>query len=322
MRGHYHEVNRFATHIEGAAFAQKRLDEIAPVDLRDWLREMQAKQAIRRAPGVTLDTGTVKRAFALVCAVFVDAVERDVLKVAPHRDVRVKKRADERSTREKWTYLTLDEQKLLAKCPSIPETDRLIIRFAIATGLRQGEQYHLRLDDLHTGPHNPHVFVRFGRQNLPPKSGKMREVVLFGDGLVAARRWLYLLADYAPENPHRLVFPLPNGGYRASGKPLGQNNLFKQYLAAAGITRRVRWHDLRHTFCSNLVTGVLGQVWPLLMVKEMAGHSSVTISERYAHIGQRDLRELGAACSFAHDAMPVADTEWRGFDDEAWGVAS
>jgi integrase len=323
VRGISHEWNRFVTHVEGASFAQKRLDEIAPVDLRDWIREMQAKKAIHRE--TTLDTGTVKRAFALISAVFVDAVERDVLKgTPPHVGVRVKKRADERATKEKWTYLTLDEQKLIAKCPSIPESDRLMIRFAIATGLRQGEQYNLHLTDLHTGPNDPHVFVRYGRAALPPKSGKMRTVPLFGDGLVAARRWLYLLADYAPENPHKLVFPLPNGRIRSSGKPLGRNNLLRYYLTQVGITRRVPWHALRHTFCTNLVTGVLGQVWPLIMVKEMAGHSSVTISERYAHVGQKDLRELGAACSFAHDAMPAEApaAEWAGFDDEAWGVAS
>ncbi len=325
VRGIGHEWNRFTTHIEAASFAQKRLDEIAPVDLRDWIREMQAKQALRRAPGVTLDTGTVKRSFALVCAVFVDAVERDVLKVAPHRDVRVKKRADERATKEKWTYLTLDEQKALAKCDAIPMSDRLIIRFAVATGMRQSEIYHLKTTDLVTGMHKPHVVVRYGRKFLPPKSGKMRTIPLFGDGIAAANRWLYQLADYAPTNPLGLVFPAPDGSIRASGKPFLRNNVFRHYLTLAGINRTVRFHDLRHTFCTNLVTGALGRVWPLIMVKEMAGHSSVTITERYAHVGQRDLVELGAACSFTHEESPEPEVEippFDGFDLEQIAEAS
>ncbi len=46
------------------------------------------------------------------------------------------------------------------------------------------------------------------------------------------------------------------------------------------------------------------------MVKEMAGHSSVTITERYAHVGQKDLVKLGAASPFAHEPLrPIADTQ-------------
>lgn len=304
IRGIGHERNRFATHIEMAGFAQKRIDDISAVDLRDFVRDMQAKQALKRPEGETLSVETTKRVFALVCAVFTDAVERELIKASPANGVKIRKRADARSTREKWTYLTLEEQKLLAKCPSIPECDRLTIRFAIATGLRQGELYNLHLPDLITGPNAPRVVVRYGRSGLPPKSGKMRQVPLFGDGLVTARRWLYLLADYCPDNPRGLVFPRPDGTVRACGKPFAGDNTFRRYMEAAGITRRVRWHDLRHTFCSNLVTGVLGQTWPLLMVKEMAGHSSVTITERYAHVGQRDLVSLGAASSFVHEEAP------------------
>jgi len=323
IRGISHEWNRFSTHIEGATFAQKPLDAITAVDLRDWIREMQAKPA-RRRNGETLDAGTVKRAFALICAVFVDAVERDVLKVPPHLGVRVKKHADERATREKWTYLTLEEQKALANCIAIPMADRLLIRFAIATGMRQGELYHLKTPDLVTGMHKPHVVVRYGRNFLPPKSGKIRTIPLFGDGIASANRWLYQLADFAPVNPLNLVFPRPDGRVRSSGKPFGGNGVFKHYLTLAGILRRVRFHDLRHTFCTNLVTGALGRIWPLIMVKEMAGHSSVTITERYAHVGQKDLVELGAACSFTHDA-PEADVEvapFDGFDIDAMAVAS
>lgn len=316
VRGIDHEENRFSTHIEGAAFAQRPLDQVTAVDLRDFIREMLAKQAIKRPVGETLSVETVKRVFALVCAVFTDAVERDLLKASPAYGVKIRKRADARSTRERWTYLTLEEQKLVARCAAIPECDRLTIRFAIATGLRQGELYNLHLPDLITGPDTPHVVVRYGRAGLPPKSGKMRKVPLFGDGLIAARRWLYVLPEYAPSNPLGLVFPRPDGTVRACGKPFAGDNTFRRYMRAAGITRRVRWHDLRHTFCSNLVTGVLGQTWPLLMVKEMAGHSSVTITERYAHVGQKDLVNLGAASSFTHEDAPLASTEWNGWDED------
>jgi hypothetical protein len=51
----------------------------------------------------------------------------------------------------------------------------------------------------------------------------------------------------------------------------------------------------------------------------MAGHSSVTITERYAHVGQKDLVKLGAASSFAHDVpLAKASDDFYAFDwDEA-----
>jgi integrase len=205
IRGIYHERNRFSVHVEGAAFAAMPLDAIRPRDLRAWIREMQDK--IAQGTDHTLADDTVKRAFSLVSSVFTVAIEDDILEMDPSHAVKVKKRVTERSTREKWTVLSLDEQKLLAKCDAIPVADRLAIRFAVATGLRQGEQFALELRDLHLGVESPHVFVRFGKPGLPPKSGKTRRVPLMADGLVAAKEWSYLLGDFAPSNPHSLVFP-------------------------------------------------------------------------------------------------------------------
>lgn len=307
VRGIAHERNRYETHIEHAAFAQKELEAITAVDLRDWVREMLAKPAADNREPRKLDPGTVKRAFALVSSVFTVAVERDLLKVSPCHGVKVKKRADASATKEKWAFLTFEEQRTIRLCKAIPFADRLTIRFAIGTGLRQGEQFSLRLADLHVGVDEPHVLVRFGGpRDLPPKSGKTRRVPLFGDALVAARHWLYELGHFAPHNPLGLVFPSPRGRRRGIGKPLGAGSTLRVYLAAAGIKRRVRWHDLRHTAATNLVTGVLGRRWTLEEVKPYMGHSSVTISERYAHVGDDALKVAARETALAQ--RPLAST--------------
>lgn len=320
IRGHYHEQNRFSVHIEPASFASMQLDAIRPRDLRAWVRLMAEKTARRTDHPISTDT--IKRSMSLVSSIFVAAVEDELIEMNPASEVRVRKRAGSSATIEKWTILSLEEQVAVAACKAIPLADRLTIRFAIATGLRQGEQFALRLKDPHTGHDDPHVMVRFGgARDLPPKSGKIRRVPLFGDGLIASREWLLGLAEFAPHNPLGLVFPTPRGKRRPCGKPYGNGGELRRYLSYVGITRRVRHHDLRHTFCSNLVTGVLGQTWPLLMVKEMAGHSSVTITERYAHVGQKDLVKLGAASTFAHETPAVAKTDAEDFYAFDWNEA-
>lgn len=52
----------------------------------------------------------------------------------------------------------------------------------------------------------------------------------------------------------------------------------------AGIESDVRFHDLRHTFCSHLAQGTWGRVWSMREICDVAGHSSLSVTMRYAHL--------------------------------------
>lgn len=47
--------------------------------------------------------------------------------------------------------------------------------------------------------------------------------------------------------------------------------------------RRVRWHDLRHSCGTSLNAGWWGRVWSLEEIRDLLGHSSVKVTEIYAH---------------------------------------
>jgi Phage integrase family len=75
-----------------------------------------------------------------------------------------------------------------------------------------------------------------------------------------------------------LVFPSPEGSV------LDPDNLIKRYFLPAvehaGL-RRIRGHDLRHTFGSLLIQGGAS----LAYVKEQMGHSSIQITvDTYGHL--------------------------------------
>ncbi|HTN83636.1 MAG TPA: site-specific integrase, partial [Sorangium sp.] len=206
------------------------------------------------------------------------------------------KRRARDTTVELWTYLEPDEQHRLRTSSAIPEADCRIILFALLTGVRQGEQCNLELADLRLDP--VHVVVRFGSKNQPPKNGKIRRVYLSADAIDVCRRWLALLPSYAPRNPEALVFPGARDGRVSKGKnplirseivtlPTGTGrrkqkkvDLFDRHLAAAGITRPVRWHDLRHSCASSLVAGWWGRRWTLEEVREHLGHTSIASTHR------------------------------------------
>lgn len=298
IRGIAKERNRFRNHVATAAFAAKALSNVQPVDVADWLREMSRKQAKDRRGGRTLSRATVERASALVSVVFSEALSRGLIPLNPCVGIRPKRRSGEAATKETWAYLTLAEQRAIMSCAAIAEADRLAIQFAFGTGLRQGEQFNLEVRDLHPEGDEPFVFVRFGSPGKPPKSGKVRRVPLFGPGLEASKRWLDVLPAYCRENPLGLAFPTPSGRRRGIGKPLGQGRVrdgrwtdpFKVALRQAGITKPFRWHDLRHSTASALVIGMWGRAWRLEEIQPLMGHSSITITQRYAHLGEDALK--------------------------------
>jgi integrase len=224
-----------------------------------------------------------------------------------------------------WTFLDAAEQHALLACPVIPESHRLMIAFALLTGLRQGEQFNLELRDLHLDSEAPHVYVRFGARNQPPKNGRPRRVYLTADALAVARRWVEVLPSWLGDYPntHALVFPGARGGRVSKGKtPLVVSeqvgpkkhrkvDLFVRYTAAAKIDRHVRWHDLRHTCASSLVAGWWGRRWSLEEVREHLGHRSLQSTQRYAHLGESAIKAAVSATNNLGRPSPPFDRVQR-----------
>jgi len=72
------------------------------------------------------------------------------------------------------------------------------------------------------------------------------------------------------------------------GRPIkGFNNAFRRACALAGLAD-FHFHDLRHTFCSNLLLIGSG----LKDVKEMIGHNDLSMTDRYSHITMGRKRTL------------------------------
>lgn len=299
VRGIGQELNRWDVHLADCALADRHVADIQAIDIVALIRALSQKKAQDRRGERKISRKTVDRCMAIVNAVFNEAIILGHRPDNPCVGVKIRRKGDEEATKEKWAFLTLEDQNAVKACKDIPEWARLMMQFAWATGLRQGEMWNLHLADLHTDGDTPHVFVRFGSKGKPPKNGKTRRVPLFGDGMEAARRWLEILPTFAPANPERLVFPGPTGARRASGAPersrkidgkVRKVELLGEWLRAAGVTKHLRWHDLRHTCASSLVGGFWGRRWSLEETKEMLGHSSINVTQMYAHLGETTLQ--------------------------------
>ncbi len=138
-----------------------------------------------------------------------------------------------------------------------------IIRLLMLTGSRRGEIVTLRwsevegdtlaLADSKTGPRKVHL-------NLQARA----------------------VLDRQPRGTGPWVFPSPLGPDRHRCGELG---IWPRVRREAGI-EDVRLHDLRHNYASYAVM----QGIPVPVVSRLLGHSSVRVTLRYVHLGDREVR--------------------------------
>jgi integrase len=75
-----------------------------------------------------------------------------------------------------------------------------------------------------------------------------------------------------------------------SGRPYSDSTLRKYFAIAkhlAGIARRCRLNDLRHTFASNLASD-----FSVLSIRDALGHTTTRMTERYAKPSSKSLEQM------------------------------
>lgn len=85
----------------------------------------------------------------------------------------------------------------------------------------------------------------------------------------------------------RIVELLPPD--RWLGMTIEVSRVFKRAVTAAGITRPIKFHNLRDTF---IVWGIQSGV-PLPILARIAGHDVRTMLQNYAHFSEADFRRAG-----------------------------
>lgn len=135
-------------------------------------------------------------------------------------------------------------------------------RFALLTGMRSGEQFNLKWQDvdLQAGVAILHR-TKSGRTVLKPLTEEAKAIL-----------------KKLPQTEER-VFPVSvNTWYK----------WFRKWREAAKLPPGFTWHTLRHTTGSRL--GMKGAT--SLEIGQLLGHTTPRMSERYTHFGQEHLRRI------------------------------
>lgn len=225
--------------------------------------DMNNPEVLRKRKSTVNRTLTVLRA-ALNLAFQNDKIESDTA----WRKVRGFKGVEARRTR----YLTPDEADRLVRACDQEKDFQDLVRGALYTGCRYGELKRAEVR---------HFDINAGSLSAPiPRSGKARFIVLTE---IASRFFEDLTAG---RNGESLIFVREDGKKWGAGH---QNRRIKESCARAGIQPAINFHQLRHTYASQLVmSGV-----PLPIVAENLGHRDTRMCEQhYAHLAGSYKRDI------------------------------
>lgn len=243
------------------------MDKVTPRNIEVILETMLSTDNRQRRPYAPQ---TVKHVLILIKRVFNWATRRELyhgqnpcMKVKPPKfDNRVNQTLNRKELNNLLSVLDSWRNQRAA----------MIVKFALYTGKRRGEILSLRWDDvdLENRLMTFHgTTTKSGKSQTLPINNKAYEVIQAAKALSVCD----------------VVFSSKKGPYTRNGF----YSIWRCIRKKAGIN--IRFHDLRHTYASYLASSGKVDIYTL---KELLGHSDITMTQRYAHLINGALRK--AAC--------------------------
>lgn len=152
--------------------------------------------------------------------------------------------------------------------------DKAMLELFFSTGLRVSELCSLDRDD---------IDFKKAEFSIRGKGDKIRLVFLSDDAKNALKNYLNKREDI--EEP--MFVNAKNG--RLTQRSV--ERFVRNYAIRAGISKKVTPHVIRHVFATDLLQGGAD----LRSVQKLLGHNSITTTQIYTHITDRQLREVHQA---------------------------
>ncbi len=236
-----------------AWFKGERLNAITPQRIEDAKQHLAEKE---------ISSSRINRYQAWLRHMLNVAIRDGKLTTNPTAKVRMS-----REPKGKTRYLSIGEETKLVE--QLGQKYGPYARFAILTGLRQKEQFHMEWSN---------VDLEKGFLTLPTtKAGETQYIPLNEE----AKGILRSLDSWQRS---KWVFPSEN-----PASPIDPCNFMKIYRDAVHDSEIewVTWHDLRHTFASRLAM----QSVPLATIAALLRHSTTSLVKRYAHLSPDYLKD-------------------------------
>jgi integrase len=266
------------------AFGERRLEDITADEVEAW-------SATLAASGLANAT----RLHILTCLHGVMKRAKRVWKLPRNPISDVEKPAQRHAAIELEVFSPEEIHALVRAAES--EQDAAIFLTAAFTGLRRGELVALRWRSVDFARRTIRVVASYSERALStPKSGRARSVPMAPPVAEALAR---LASRGHDDHEDELVFP------GAFGEYLDGSALYRRYklaLEQAGL-RPLRFHDLRHTFGTQVISNPAVSI---LQLKAWMGHADIDTTMKYLHYAPRDGEADLIADAFAPPSLDPA----------------
>jgi site-specific recombinase XerD len=162
--------------------------------------------------------------------------------------------------------------------------DKALLELFFSTGLRVSELCNLNRNS---------VNMEKGEFSVRGKGEKIRLVFLSGRAKDALKNYLDARKDI--DQALFVRYPKSKRPELSAAKiknlrltPRSVERIVKHYSIKAGITKKVTPHILRHSFATDLLTGGAD----IRSVQTLLGHSSITTTQIYTHVTDKQLKEV------------------------------
>lgn len=157
--------------------------------------------------------------------------------------------------------------------------DRAILETLYSTGLRVSELTNLNTDE---------VNLERGEFMVRGKGNKPRLVFLSDEATAWIRRYIDKRGAMKPLFTRSDKPAAEADGSDLRLTPRSIQRIIKKYALRAGIVKDVSPHTLRHSFATDL----LHNGADIRSVQQMLGHASITTTQVYTHVTNRQLRDV------------------------------
>ena len=182
------------------------------------------------------------------------------------------------------TFLSVDEIFSLINQPDKEKMlscrDRAILELMYSCGLRVSELVGLNLEDLDLG---------LGSLKVKGKGGKERMVPVGSKALEALKDYLSVRGKLESKKKtpgsSNAIF-LNHRGERLTARSIAR--MIEKYTRFLTVFRPVHPHAIRHTFATHMLDAGAD----LRAIQELLGHSSLSTTQKYTHVGIDRLMEV------------------------------
>lgn len=199
--------------------------------------------------------------------------------------------------RERVRELRADEEARIFE--RLREDYHPILRFSIMTGVRLGEVYQLRWQDVDWGARTITIHGKGGKVAPIPMPPAVRELLWSLQGHHDEFVFTYVAVrgrEWAPDRETRRGqrYPITRAGLKSA---------FRRALPSADVCD-FRFHDLRHT----TATRILRETGNLKVVQRLLRHENIETTMRYAHVMHDDVLDAMEATIRASRAAALTQS--------------